>query len=167
MERLHWHDENRELAWAALRVYIGVALFIKGVVYLMNVGELASMMQASGVPFASTTLAHLVAFLHMSGGLLLAFGFVTRFAAALQMPIVLGAIVFVHLREGLFRKDQSLELAALVLVVLAVFAVTGGGRWSMDGAFSARGAPETEHGGVIESARYAGSRKRTTPVAKS
>jgi uncharacterized membrane protein YphA (DoxX/SURF4 family) len=143
MERLHWHDENRELAWAFLRVYVGVALFIKGVVYLLNTGDLVSLMSAHGVPFASASFAHLVAFAHMSGGLLLAFGFVTRFAAVMQMPNVLGAILFVHLREGLFRKDQSLELAALVLVVLAVFTMTGGGRWSMDGAFRpARGTSQ-------------------------
>jgi uncharacterized membrane protein YphA (DoxX/SURF4 family) len=143
MQRLHWRDENRELAWAFLRVYIGVALFIKGVVHLLNTEDLVSLMSAHGVPFASVSFAHLVAFAHMSGGLLLAFGFVTRIAAVMQMPNVLGALLFVHLPEGLFRKDQSLELAALVFVVLAVFATTGGGRWSMDGAFrSARGTSQ-------------------------
>jgi putative oxidoreductase len=69
---------------------------------------------------------------HLAGGALLALGLITRTAAIVQIPALIGAVFFVHLREGLFRTGQSLELSSLVLFLLCVFAVFGGGRLSLD-----------------------------------
>ena len=126
---------DRDMAWACLRCYLGVALVIKSFVYLVHGDQLLRMMQSSGVPYASSALAQLVAVVHLAGGLMLAFGLRTRIAAAIQIPNVLGAIVYVHWRAGLFGTDQSLELTTFVLVVLLLFAAVGGGSWSVDGAF--------------------------------
>jgi uncharacterized membrane protein YphA (DoxX/SURF4 family) len=63
---------------------------------------------------------------------MLAAGLLTRLSALVQLPIVLGAIFTVHLREGLFGSTSNLELTVLVALLLLIFAVTGGGRWSTD-----------------------------------
>ena len=62
----------------------------------------------------------------------LAFGLVTRIAAGLQVPALVGAVLLVHLREGLMSQSQSLELSMLVLFMLLVFVVFGSGRLSLD-----------------------------------
>lgn len=59
-------------------------------------------------------------------------GLVTRLAAAIQVPILLGAVFLVHLHEGFFRTEQSLELAVLELFLFGLTVVHGGGRPSVD-----------------------------------
>ena len=70
--------------------------------------------------------------------LMLAAGLLTRLAALVQLPVLVGAVFVVHLRAGLFSAAPNLEFAVLVLVSLAAFAVVGGGRWSADHALAAR-----------------------------
>jgi uncharacterized membrane protein YphA (DoxX/SURF4 family) len=57
---------------------------------------------------------------------------VTRLAALIQVPVLLGAVFIVHLRQGLFGPGQNLELAVLVLLLLLVSVVHGGGKLSVD-----------------------------------
>jgi uncharacterized membrane protein YphA (DoxX/SURF4 family) len=138
-----WVDANRDLLWDLLRVYLGFALVIKGIVYMLHQPVLASQMQGAGVPMASTTLAEIVALTHVAGGLMLAFGILTRVGAAIQIPNLLGAVFYVHIGEGLFTPGQTLEFATLVLFMLTLYAVGGAGRLSIDYYFSAQreGAP--------------------------
>jgi uncharacterized membrane protein YphA (DoxX/SURF4 family) len=82
--------------------------------------------------FAKYTVAHLIAFAHLAGGLLLAAGLLTRLAAAVQVPILVGAVFMVHMREGLFGASQNLEFTLLVLFLLVISVVVGGGRLSAD-----------------------------------
>lgn len=59
-------------------------------------------------------------------------------AAAVQVPILVGAVFLVHLREGLFAS-QNLEFALLVLFLLVLTVVHGGGGLSADHAMDKRG----------------------------
>ncbi len=55
-----------------------------------------------------------------------------------QIPILFGAVFFVHWQEGLFaagQSGQSLELAALVLFLLVLVFLAGSGDLSMDHHF--------------------------------
>ena len=136
-------ERNPDVLWDLLRVYLGVALFIKGVVYLRHIPSLVAMMDASGAPIGGATVAELAALAHVAGGLMLAFGLLTRLGAVIQIPNLLGAIVFIHLKQGLFTPAQTLEFASLVLVLLVLYAIGGAGRWSVDAYFGRReeGAP--------------------------
>jgi putative oxidoreductase len=125
-----WMDANRDVGWDVLRVYLGVALFIKGLVFLKNVAVLREIMASAG--FLHPWLAEPIAVTHLAGGMLLTFGLWTRFAAAVQAPVLLGAILFIHLKDGLFRPAQTLEFTLLVLVLLCLFALGGAGRLSVD-----------------------------------
>src|SRR6185436_4718392 len=93
---------------------------------------LVETMNATHVPFASAGLAELVALTHIAGGLMLAFGLLTRLGAAIQIPNLLGAVMFVHLKDGLFTPGQTLEFAMLILFVLGLYVVSGAGRLSID-----------------------------------
>src|SRR3954467_14005325 len=111
-----WLEANRELLWDLLRVYLGFALVVKGIVYMLHRTNFAREMMAADVPFASPGLAEMVALAHIAGGLMLAFGLLTRIGAAIQIPNLLGAVAFVHIHDGLFTTGQTLEFATLVLV---------------------------------------------------
>ena len=115
-----------------IRIYLGFGLFAKGVYFAGHLGVVVTMLDQGGIDVPKVMLAHLIALAHLSGGLLLAAGLLTRLAAAVQVPIVLGAVLMVHLREGLFGASQNFEFAALVLFLLLLTVVYGGGPWSAD-----------------------------------
>ncbi len=125
-------DLRRDLCLDLLRIYLGVGLFVKGVHFCSHASALLQTMAVGDVPFASMALAHYVAMAHLFGGFLLAIGLVTRAAALVQVPVLFGAVFFVHLKEGLFTPGQTLEFSALVLFMLCLFSVCGAGRLSAD-----------------------------------
>ena len=140
-----WISANRDLVWELVRIYLGFALVIKGFAYMFHHRELAASMVASGVPFAGPGFAELVALLHIAGGLMMTFGIFTRLGAAIQIPNLIGAVFFVHLKEGLFTQGGSLEFAMLVLFLLSVIAVVGAGRMSIDWFFSEHKESDVPH----------------------
>jgi putative oxidoreductase len=127
-----WCKDNREMAIEFLRIYLGLGLLIKGVQFAINKEHAADYMTMVTIPFFEFLSIHVVAVVHIAGGFLLAIGLITRIAALIQVPILLGAIFFVHLQQGLFGKAQDLEFVILVLLLLLVFVVYGSGRLSVD-----------------------------------
>ena len=66
-----------------VRIYLGVALFFKGIYFMANREALLQIMEEAGSwSIVSGTIAHYIVLAHLFGGLLLAAGLVTRFAAA-------------------------------------------------------------------------------------
>ena len=76
----------------ALRIYLGIALAIKGVFFITNMDALESQM-GGGFGQTSTVVAWFVVLAHAVGGAALALGFVTRFAAGGNMIVLLGAVL--------------------------------------------------------------------------
>jgi putative oxidoreductase len=75
----------------------------------------------------------LVALTESVGGLLLAFGFLTRFAAAAILIFMLNA-VWATSAKGFFWAQGGMEYPILIGVVALVFLIKGGGRYSIDHA---------------------------------
>jgi len=76
----------------------------------------------------------LVALTESVGGLMLAFGFVTRFAAAAIFIFMLNAMWATGNRGGFFWAQGGLEYSLLIGVVALVFLIRGGGKYSIDSA---------------------------------
>lgn len=127
-----WITENREVVGDLVRMYLGVGLFVRGILFISRSQGLEALVDLSEFSFVSAAIAHYVSFAHLLGGLMLAVGLLTRLAALLQIPILVGAVFFVHLQEGLLSPNQSLEFSALVLFLLAAVFVFGSGPWSVD-----------------------------------
>lgn len=127
-----WINDNREVVVDILRIYLGLGLFVRGVLFAATPRGVEVLVDLSAFSLASAALAHYVTFAHLLGGLLLAAGLLTRLASLIQIPILVGAVFLVHLPEGLLAADQSLEFSALVLFLLVVVFVFGGGPWSAD-----------------------------------
>lgn len=129
---LAWFKENRDMWIEALRIYLGLGLMLKGLQFIFNQKLAEEIAGEVGIPFFQFLSMHVVILVHLAGGFLLAIGLLTRVAALIQIPILIGAIFFVHLRQGLFQKSQDLEYVILVLFLLVVFVGYGGGRLSVD-----------------------------------
>lgn len=130
---IDWLDHHPESALDIVRAYLGVGLFVRGVLLIND--PMASVEQLTGGDQSllwSAALVHYIAFAHLFGGGLLAVGLLTRIAAFVQIPILVGAVFVVHTPEGLLSANQSLEFSALVLVLLITIFLFGAGRWSAD-----------------------------------
>ena len=129
-----WIESHMDIVIDLVRMYLGVGLFVKGIYFLMHQGELKKLLEgADNLAFGQGAVAHYVIPVHLVGGLLLAFGLLTRLAALSQIPILLGALFYVWLPKGvLVEQRQNLEFSALVLFLLALIFVYGAGRFSVD-----------------------------------
>lgn len=125
-----------------VRVALGIALVGRGWAFLAHREVLLAWIDDATGWFWPTALGHLVVALHLGGGALLVLGLLTRWAAAVQLPILLGATFLVHWQEGLLSAGQSLELSAGVLVLLLILTVFGGGRPSLDAWLRREGGRE-------------------------
>jgi putative oxidoreductase len=74
-----------------------------------------------------------VALTETLGGLMLAFGFLTRFAAAAIVIFMLNAM-WATSAKGFFWAQGGMEYALIIFMVALVFLVKGGGRYSIDHA---------------------------------
>ncbi len=59
-------------------------------------------------------------------------GLFTRIAALLQIPILIGAIIFVNTKSGVYSGESDLLFSIIVLVLLIFFLIEGGGPYSVD-----------------------------------
>lgn len=126
-----WLDEYREIAFDLIRIYLGIGLFARGILFLFDASTLVALLPEGAPAWLSESWVHLfVAGFHMVGGLLITAGFWTRIAALSQVPILFGA-VFLSL-GSLFSANQSLELSSLVLFMLLLVVICGSGDWSLD-----------------------------------
>ena len=127
-EILHWLEVRRDLAYSLIRIYLGIALFVRGWLLLADPSAITELVGAQEVYW---WYAYIIG-AHLLGGLLLALGFLTRWAALCQLPILLGAVFFIHAEQGLMTVGQSLEVASLVLVLLFVYVLFGSGAFALD-----------------------------------
>lgn len=124
--------EDPRLGFDFVRIYLGVALFVRGALFIADPSRVIAFFGKTGDWFWPMLIAHYVGMAHLCGGLFLALGLLTRFAALAQVPVLVGAVFFVHWNQQLLSGDQSLELAGLVLALLVAFTAFGAGPLSVD-----------------------------------
>lgn len=129
---IDWIEAHQSVALDVIRIYLGIGLFVRGVLFVSEPEGLGALVDLSNFSMASAGLGAYVTVAHLVGGLLLATGLLTRIAAAVQIPILIGAVVLVHWQDGLLSANQSLEFSVLVLFLLSVVFLFGAGRWSAD-----------------------------------
>lgn len=131
----HWGDAHHPKYLDILRMALGVFLLFKGIEFGRNSIMLNELMKGQ-VPFNELLLlivGHYVVFAHIMGGFLLAVGLLTRFACIIQIPILIGAIIFVH--DDLTNHFSQIILSLIILGLLVYFTIIGSGPWSLDRTF--------------------------------
>jgi uncharacterized membrane protein YphA (DoxX/SURF4 family) len=142
-EITQWIEDHREWCFDLMRMYLGVGLMVKGIYFLWQPNYVMSLVMESGNYSAwNTLLVHYVSMGHVAGGFLMAIGMITRVGAAIQLPILFGAVFFIHLKDGLFAKDQSFEFSALVLFLVILITIYGSGKLSVDYYLNKKGKGE-------------------------
>jgi len=132
LQRLeHWGDSHHPKWLDIVRIALGIFLCYKGIDFVTHMSALVMMMKnASFSSFAYILAGQYVVFAHILGGILLALGLFTRFACIIQIPILLGAVIFVRSNEDMLRPYSQLYISIVVLGLLIYFLIVGDGPWS-------------------------------------
>lgn len=127
-----WGDTHQSKWLAIFRIILGAIIFFKGLFFLQNTDAISEMISNSAVSIYAVALTHIVALAHLMGGILIIIGLITRIACLFQVPILLGAIIFVNAQNGFFSIHSELGFSILVLALLLFFVVFGSGKISVD-----------------------------------
>jgi uncharacterized membrane protein YphA (DoxX/SURF4 family) len=129
-----WGNSHRPGFIDIFRIALGVYITYKGLYFITHMDELEMTAAGANQWFAGAVVAHYVVFAHILAGPLIAVGLFTRIACALQLPILIGAVIFVNARKGFLSLGDHMELEVSLIVLggLLVFMIFGAGRFSID-----------------------------------
>lgn len=128
-----WGETHHPIWIDGLRIVLGLILMWKGIQFVNNIDLLKARIDEQ--PFLTVVsfwLAHIIVFAHVAGGLLITMGLLTRVAILPNIPILFGAVFFVHTPVNLFAVYPEMILSVIVLCALIFFLVEGSGRFSVD-----------------------------------
>ena len=119
-----------DVSLLVLRVVVGAIFFAHGAQKLfgiwdgMGLTRTVEMMGFMGYP---------VSVGECLGGVGIIFGFLSRFSAASNIVIMLGAIAMVHGQNGFFLQNQGFEYNLALIGLLTPIVLLGPGRYSIAG----------------------------------
>lgn len=114
-----------------VRMALGFIIFSKGYIYTRDTESLMEIIRSSEASLATISMVHFIAFAHIFGGIFIALGIGTRVAVLFQLPIILGAVIFVNASKGFFAVNSELGFSLAVLVFLIIFLIYGSGKISL------------------------------------
>jgi len=130
----HWGNAHHPKWLDIFRMLLGILLFLKAVDFINNMDKLSALMGRSHFmgSISLGSMGHYVIMIQLLGGFMIAFGLLTRVACLLQIPILLGAVIFINAPAGIIPTDSNWWMSFVALLGLVFFLVEGGGPWSAD-----------------------------------
>jgi len=124
-----WANGHTYFPLDLLRIVLGTFLFIKGISFMSDSMMLVHLFKPLQNMAGGMIAVHYVAPAHFIGGILIAFGLLTRWAIIVQLPILIGAIIINFVGE---MNTGNLYLAIITLLVCSFFIFYGSGKHSLD-----------------------------------
>lgn len=123
---------GNQIALLVIRVFLGLALFLKGISFIKNDATLNKIFEASLALKEHIWLKTIIPWFHLLGGTFMIVGLFTRMAAISQIPILISAIIFARTANGIFNGEKPWPVIIPLLLLLIVFLIYGGGHYSLD-----------------------------------
>lgn len=128
----YWGDTHHPRWLDILRIALGIFIFVKGVQFIADTNSVLRLLENTTFQPNAWAIIHYVAFAHLVGGIFIAFGLLTRIFIAFQLPILIGAVFFINLTNGLSYLNSELWISIVVLILLILFLIVGSGPYSTD-----------------------------------
>ena len=127
-QHLQLIEKKNHPKWLVVfRIILGLSLFLKGIQFIENKTLLQKVVNETAVLNDYFWLQTLIPWINIFGGAFILIGLFTRFACLIQIPILIGAIVFVNSKTGLFAGEPELAFSIIILSLLILFIVEGDG----------------------------------------
>jgi Predicted membrane protein len=125
-------------AIAIVRIVVGIIFLVHGwqKVFQMGFAGVTGGFTHMGIPAPGVT-GPFIACVELLGGAALIIGLLTRLAALGLVADMLGAILFVHFKNGFFNP-MGYEYPLMLLVGALAILIAGPGSWAVDNNFAAR-----------------------------
>ncbi|MES1217457.1 MAG: DoxX family protein [Bacteroidota bacterium] len=127
----NWSTSHHPRWLVILRVALGLSLFVKGISFIRDMTGLEILLSQSSLSAISSWIALPITCIHLLGGFLIIIGLLTRWAVLIQIPILLGALFFIHIPFA----ESEFTFALLLVLLLIFFFIEGGGPFSLDNYF--------------------------------
>lgn len=121
---------NPDLALLILRVVLGIIMIYHGWPKVTNLGGTIEGMAGMGVP-APAVAAIFATVAEVVGGLLMVLGAFTDIAGLMFAIDMLGAITFVHAKNGFSVAKGGIEWPLLLVAAALAIALAGPGRYAV------------------------------------
>jgi putative oxidoreductase len=120
---------NTDLALLALRVVLGIVMIYHGWPKLTDLGGTIEGFTGMGIP-APAMAAIFATVAEVLGGLLILVGAFTDIAGLMFVVDMLGAIIFVHAKNGFPAGKGGIEFPLVLLTMALAIALAGPGRYA-------------------------------------
>jgi putative oxidoreductase len=110
-----------------LRIILGLILIWRGVSFLLNLDLLDLYLKESGLDdtlglsISINFLAQLIVILNVFGGICIALNIYARMFSLFNLPVLIGAVFFVNMRQDAFRPHSQFWIPLLVLLCIISF----------------------------------------------
>ena len=130
----NWGNSHRPGWLDIFRIVLGCYITYKGFNFLNHIEDLEMSIEGMNMAYTGASIAHYIVFAHVLCGPLIALGLLTRIMCLVQLPILVGAVVWVNAPKGFMSlgSHMELEISIAVLFGLIVFMVFGAGKFSID-----------------------------------
>jgi len=133
LQRVNDWSLRHQPQWLVIvRIVLGLCLLAKGITFIRNSTMLQEIFTNSSIPHGLWWMAYFIPWAHLFGGFMIVIGLFTRLAVLLQIPILIGAVIFVNTRSGVYSGQSDLLFSILVLALLIFFLIEGSGSYSVD-----------------------------------
>jgi len=131
--------QRMALGLTLVRIIVGVVFLVHGSqkLFVFGLGGITGFFTQAGIPLPMVA-APVVTFVEFLGGIALILGVFTRIAAILIAIDMMGAIAFVHGKNGFFLPT-GYEYALTLLVLNVALAIGGPGEYAIESRFMGRG----------------------------
>jgi len=124
-----WANAHTYYSLDILRIALGGFLVIKGISFITNSRAFEDMIAPVSNFMGGMLTFHYIAAAHIMGGIMIAFGLLTRWAIIAQLPILLGAVLINFFGN---MDGNNLILATATFGISVFFVFYGGGKHSAD-----------------------------------
>ncbi|GAC1310780.1 MAG: DoxX family protein [Mucilaginibacter sp.] len=133
-----WGDDHNPKWLGFFRIALGLLLIWKGIEFIINLDVLATFLREAdladkiGASVSITLIADIIISLHLIGGFCIALGVRTRLFCLFNLPVLIGAVFLVNLKDNLLKPYSGLWLSLIVLLALIGFLIEGNGQFAVE-----------------------------------
>lgn len=124
-----WANAHSTFWFDSIRIILGIFLIYKGAYFVSNSQSFEDLISPVSNFMGGMLTFHYIAAAHIMGGIMIAFGLLTRWALIAQLPILLGAVLINFLGT---MNLTNLIVSLIVLAVSIFYTIYGSGKHSAD-----------------------------------